>query len=242
MKYLKRFNLFKESVAINSRDSRHILDGDNFDLPKNLKFPEVEDLDMYLQLIEDDGYEYEVGEFIVKESSSKETPVPYTKFEFGVIDICDYQYIKVISVELPKFYDLNNIDFLEEFKRKYFKSDNYNMRIDVKDSFLKIKLINKKVIDVKNIIKKFNEDVEKFLNDNKDILTGDIDSFGFSTINFGNRVVVINNCDVSNLNLMKDKLEEFLNSYDYYIGVTYSQNRRMTFTLSMDLAGPEILM
>jgi hypothetical protein len=38
---------------------------------------------------------------------------------------------------------------------------------------------------------------------------------------------------------MKDKLEEFLNSYDYYIGVVLNQNSRMTFTLSMDLAESE---
>lgn len=158
----------------------------------------------------------------------------YDKLKFGIHDMCNYKYIKVISVELPKYYNLNEIDFLQEFKRKYFKSDKFDMRIDNVEGILKIKIIPKEIIDVEEIINKFNTDVEKFLNDNKEILTGEIDSFGFST--------VINNCVVSNLNVLKDKLEDFLDSYDYYIGVVLpknleriNRNRRMTFTISIDL-------
>ncbi len=224
MKYLKLYNKFTESVTIEEEYSRHILEGDNFSLPKNLKSKKVEDLDMYLQLIEDDGGTCEIGLHLVEEKFSNTTKNFLMDVEHAALN---YKFIYIIYV-----YKIESINFIEEFENKYKESEDWDISIrqDIDrgdEKAIEIRFISKEVIDTKEIIKQFNNDVEKFLNDNSDIMEGYTESFGFST--------AISNCECSNLDLMKDRLELFLNSYKYYIGVVLNRNRRMTFTISLSL-------
>lgn len=224
MKYLKLYNRFTESVTIEEEYSRHVLEGDNFGLPKYLKSKKVEDLDMYLQLIEDDGGVCEIGLHLVEEKFSNTTKNFLMDVEHAALN---YKFIYIIYV-----YKYDSMNFIKEFKNKYKESEDWdiNIRKDVERGYekaIEIRFISKDVINVKDIIKQFNDDVEKFFNDNKDIMDGYTESFGFST--------AISDCKCSNLDLLKDRLELFLNSYKYYIGVVLNRNRRMTFTISLSL-------
>jgi acid stress-induced BolA-like protein IbaG/YrbA len=147
---------YKEFILESKRDDAFTFD--NFEDKSNgISFPEIEDIDMYLQLIEDDGYKYTIDKYINENNPRHYIDGPEDNyFNFRVIIInSGFEHLEFIK-SVQMIYEL--------FNEKY--SNDWNLIAKSHYNGVKIEMKYKEPIKTIDIYKNFQNDINNLLKTN----------------------------------------------------------------------------
>lgn len=188
---------------------------DNFEDKSNgISFPEIEDIDMYLQLIEDDGYKYSIDKYINENNPRHYIDGPEDNFFSFRITILSGK----LSRGMPEFIQ-NMQKIYELFNKKY--SNDWNLIAKSHYSGVRIEMKHKEPIKTIDIYKNFQNDINNLLK------TNNISFNSKSHIDYNDHYFNIN---IPDINKFKDNCEKFIKENKYSVSVEYD-GFHITFSL-----------